>query len=592
MTSIDGRHQVSAPARQAYAPHVLRDYALLADGYRGALVGPRGEIPWLCAPRWDSNAVLSELVGGQGLYAVTPIGRYVWGGYYEPGTLIWRGRWVTELGVAECRDALAYPGRPDVITLLRRVEATDGDAVVDVLLQLSADFGHAGRQQVQRHDGGDWLIQTGSLRCCWSGAADADVDDDGALRLRLRVPAGGHHDLVLRIGGHVRSESVDPDQLWQETEQTWLATVPGFERSVAPRDSVHAYAVMRGLTVPGGGMVAAATLGMPERAEAGRNYDYRYVWLRDLAYAGMSAGVDAPLELMDEAVAFTTARVLERGDRIAPAYRVDGSELPDETTLDLPGYPGGADVVGNWVNGQFQLDSCGEMLQLYATAAYHDHLQRDDQRAVEILLGLIQRRWQEPDAGVWEIGTAWWTHSRLACVAGLRSIALWDTGVEPDWINGLADTILDETTRRCLGSNGVWQQRPDAPGVDSSLLLPPVRGALSPFDPRSLATLRAVEEQLVEEGYVFRYRVDNKPLGEVEGAFLMCGFALSLALLQVNRVVDAFRWFERQRAACGSPGLLAEEYDVRQRQLRGNLPQAFVHALLLDCSQRLAKGPR
>jgi GH15 family glucan-1,4-alpha-glucosidase len=339
-------------------------------------------------------------------------------------------------------------------------------------------------------------------------------------------------------------------------------------------------------------MVAAATLGMPERAEAGRNYDYRYVWLRDLAYAGMASGVDTPLELMDEAVAFTTARVLEHGDRLAPAYRIDGCELPDEETLDLPGYPGGADVLGNWVNGQFQLDTYGEMLQLYATAADHDHLQVDDRRAVDILLDLIKRRWQEPDAGIWEIGTAWWTQSRLACVAGLRSIALTDTRVESDSIIELADAILDETTSRCLGANGVWRQRPDASGVDSSLLLPPVRGALSPFDPRSLATLRAVEEQLVEDGYVFRYRADDAPLGEVEGAFVMCGFALSLALLQVNRTVDAFRWFERQRAACGSPGLLAEEYDVRQRQLRGNLPQAFAHALLLECSQRLAKGPR
>ena len=112
--------------------------------------------------------------------------------------------------------------------------------------------------------------------------------------------------------------------------------MPSFERSVAPRDSAHAYAVLRGMTVPGGGMVAAATLGLPERAEAGRNYDYRYVWLRDQAYAGMAAGVDEPHPLMDEAVAFTTARVLEHGDRLAPAYSVAGGGLPDETLWTCP----------------------------------------------------------------------------------------------------------------------------------------------------------------------------------------------------------------------------------------------------------------
>jgi GH15 family glucan-1,4-alpha-glucosidase len=232
------------------------------------------------------------------------------------------------------------------------------------------------------------------------------------------------------------------------------------------------------------------------------------------------------------------------------------------------------------------------MLQLYATAAFHDHLESDDQRAVELLLNLIQRRWNEPDSGIWEIEEAWWTHSRLACVAGLRSIAIYDTGVEPEWITGLADTILKETSRRCLGRDQVWRQRPDRPGVDAALLLPPVRGALSPSDPRSLATLRAVQDQLVDDGYVYRYAGDDRPLGRTEGAFLMCGFALCLANLEVNHTVDAFRWFERQRAACGPPGLFAEEYDVRQRQLRGNLPQAFVHALLLECTQRLSQGRR
>jgi len=102
-----------------------------------------------------------------------------------------------------------------------------------------------------------------------------------------------------------------------------------------------------------------------------------------------------------------------------------------------------------------------------------------------------------------------------------------------------------------------------------------------------VATLTAVTEQLVEDGYVYRYAVDGRPLGEAEGAFLMCGFAMCLAQLAAGNQVEAFRWFERQRAACGPAGLLSEEFDVRQRQLRGNLPQGFVHALLLECSQRL-----
>lgn len=91
-------------------PHVLREYALLADGERGALVGPRGDIAWMCAPRWDSDAVFSSLIGGPGHFTLTPTGRFVWGGSYEPGSLIWRSRWITGSGIVECREALGLPG--------------------------------------------------------------------------------------------------------------------------------------------------------------------------------------------------------------------------------------------------------------------------------------------------------------------------------------------------------------------------------------------------------------------------------------------------------------------------------------------------
>ena len=109
-----------------------------------------------------------------------------------------------------------------------------------------------------------------------------------------------------------------------------------------------------------------------------------------------------------------------------------------------------------------------------------------------------------------------------------------------------------------------------------------IRGAIPVDDPRSVATLRAVEDELTCDGYAYRYRPDERPLGETEGAFLLCGFFLALAYAQRGDAVSSARWFERNRAACGPPGLLSEEFDVMQRQLRGNLPQAFVHALLLE----------
>jgi alpha,alpha-trehalase len=130
--------------------HVLRDYAFIGDGYRGALIGRRGDVAWLCAPSWDSPAVLAQLIGGHGVHTVTPAERFVWGGSYEPGTLIWRSHWVTASTPIDCREAFALPADPHRLLLLRRIEAISSDAVIDIALDLRGDFGRAGRQECQR----------------------------------------------------------------------------------------------------------------------------------------------------------------------------------------------------------------------------------------------------------------------------------------------------------------------------------------------------------------------------------------------------------------------------------------------------------
>ncbi|MEV6628720.1 glycoside hydrolase family 15 protein [Amycolatopsis sp. NPDC051106] len=570
-----------------FPPHVLREYALLADGERGALCGPRGDIAWLCAPGWADSAVLSSLIGGRGSYSISPAGPCVWGGHYEPGTLIWRNRWVGTSTEVECRDALAYPADPGRVVLLRRIEAVERAVALRVQLDLRGAFGRDPMRDLSLEDG-VWTAWTGELRIRWTGAADARPDDEGRLLLDLTVPGGARHDFVLEISGRPLPRPADADELWAATEHTWHQAVPPLDGTVAPRDARHACAVLRGLTTARGGMVAAATLGLPERAEAGRNYDYRYVWLRDQCYAGLAASVAEPHPLLDDAVAFTTARVLDHGDKLLPAYRTDGTPPPGETALGLPGYPGGHPVTGNHVTGQFQLDTVGELLQLYAAAARHDRLTPDTARAIDVCADLVTRRWDQPEAGVWELEDDWWTHSRLTCVAGLRAIAPHHTARRAAELSGLADRLLAETTRRCIDHRGAWQRSPGRTGTDAALLLPPVRGALPATDPRTTATLDAVRTDLCQDGYVYRFAPDNRPLGDAEGAFLLCGFILSLAHRHQGDQAEAFRWFERTRAACGPPGLLAEEYDVRQRQLRGNLPQAFVHAMLLEAAHRLA----
>jgi GH15 family glucan-1,4-alpha-glucosidase len=580
----------TSPSEPAAPAHVLREYALLADGERGAVVGPSGDIVWLCAPRWDSDSVFSTLIGGQGVYAVTPTGRHVWGGFYEEGSMIWRSRWITDDGAVECREALAYPADLHRAVVLRRVHALDAATTLTVSLRPRAGYDQHPLTDLHREDG-IWTARSGELYLRWSGAAEARPRArDEVLGFELQLDRGERRDLVLEISDEpLPDEPVDPDAAWLATEAAWAQAVPPLDEGLSPRSTRRSYAVLRGLTSHGGGTVAATTTSLPERAEAGRNYDYRYVWIRDQCYAGQAVAAAGPHPLLDEAVAFVADRLLEHGDKLAPAYTTTGDPVPSQRRLDLPGYPGGYDIVGNWVNQQFQLDTFGEALLLFAAAARHDHLDTHHWAAVEAAVGAITRRWTEPDAGIWEIDNRPWTHSRLTAAAGLRGVAAAHPAPAQaaEWL-ALADRIVADTAATSLHPDGRWQRSPDDAGLDAALLLPGLRGAIPADDPRTVATLHAYLDELTRDGYAYRFRHDDRPLHEAEGSFLLCGFLVALSLHQQGRPVEARAWYERTSAACGPPELFSEEYDAHQHQMRGNLPQAFVHALAIEAATRLA----
>nr|WP_203855538.1 glycoside hydrolase family 15 protein [Plantactinospora mayteni] len=570
----------------------MREYALLADGHRGALVDPAGNVSWLCAPHWDSPAVFSSLLGGAGRYSVVPTDpRFVWGGYYEADSLIWTSRWVGTDGIMECREALAFPSTPSRLVLLRRIRTLDDPVELSVWLEPRADFGREPLRDLRTVDG-SWTARTGPLHLRFTAGAPLRPGGDGALDGLLSLPAGGRHDLVLEISTEPLDRPVpDADEAWQSTEHAWRSTALPLDGCLARRDARFVHALLRGMTRPGGGLVAAATTSLPERARAGRNYDYRYTWIRDQCYAGRAAAAAGADDLLDGAVAFVRDRLLADGPRTTPAYTAAGAPVPAQESLPwLPGYPGGTVHTGNLVRDQFQLDVFGECLLLLAGAGRRQRLDLDGWRAVETAVEAVELRWREPDSGMWELEPRQWTHSKLTCVAGLRAVArLAPTAQAGRWA-GLADAVLADTARHGLHPSGRWQRCYDDNRVDAALLLPMIRGAVPVADPRSVATRRAVFETLVEDTHLYRFRPDERPLGHAEGAFLLCGFLAALALHQAGDPVGAAHWFERNRAGCGSPGLYSEEYDVAQRLLRGNLPQAFVHALLLETAVTLS-GP-
>ena len=392
--------------------------------------------------------------------------------------------------------------------------------------------------------------------------------------MTVELAAGEEHALVLEISD--RELNDDPpaaDRAWAATEEAWSQVAPDCGGLIAVSDARHAYAVLRGLTSAEGGMVAAATTSLPERLEGGRNYDYRYAWIRDQCYAGLAVAAHGPHPLLAGAVRFVTERVLADGAKLMPAYTVAGEPIGDEKSLRLRGFPGATSVpggsggsgrparAGNWVRGQFQLDALGEVLSLLAAAAGHDMLAEDEWRAAAVAADAIEKRWQEPDAGIWELDDKHWTHSRLACVSGLRAIAdrgrdrarraatgtarrrdgaAWPTPSRPAWATpctlpagGSGHRTTSGWTRRCCCPRS---------GAGSRSR---IRGGWRPS--------RRCGSELASDGYVYRFRHDARPLHKAEGAFLLCGFWMALVDHALGDPVAAAHWFERSRGACGPP---------------------------------------
>ncbi|MCF8587823.1 glycoside hydrolase family 15 protein [Gordonia liuliyuniae] len=563
-------------------PNVLREYAFVADGERGALIGPGGDIGWMCAPRWDSSPLFDNLLGGRSFYEVRPAARFVWGGAYEPGSLVWHSRWVTGSGTVECVEALAYPGDEHRAVLLRQVRAVTGPAHVFATLTLDDVSGE------RLPDGLGWAMRSRDLHCRWSTpdpqAVTAATADRNSWQLTIMLAAGESCDLEFEVSDRPLPRRPDEmPRVWESTRRAWSRATPDLG-GLCPTDARQSYAVMRGLTHRDGGTVAAVSTSMPERPGGSRNYDYRYVWIRDTSYCGIAAAVSGDTDLLAGSAAFVAARLREHGESLSPAYTVGGADVPSESRLGLPGYPGGSDRIGNWVRDQFQLDEFGEALSLFAHAARADCLGDDAHRAVSVAAEAIETLWQRPDAGIWEIENRRWTHSRLACVAGLRATADAIDDRHAEHRRRLADHILAETTRTSLTRDGRWQRADDDPGLDGALLEAGLRGAVDLTDPRSRLTLDAYLDRLTLDGYAYRFAHGDDPLGSVEGSFVLCGFWVAQSLHSQQRYTEAQAWFERIRCAYGPGRLYSEEFDAAQHQLRGNLPQAFVHASMIESS--------
>jgi GH15 family glucan-1,4-alpha-glucosidase len=598
----------------------ISDHGLIGDLQTAALVSTDGTIDWFCCPRFDSPSIFASLLDAdKGGYArVAPdTENYVSRQLYFPDTAMLITRFLTEDGVGEVTDfmPIADPHATDRHRLVRQLKVVRGTMRFVADIKPRFDYGRAPHTLDVTSDG--FVFSSGDMHLTVhpTGERDASPGAHGEIEIQ-RVDNDVHATVTLREGETAgmmlesmggRPRRISPAELNQMIDETtrfwrnWLhqSTYRGRWREVVSRSAM----TLKLMTyAPSGALVAAPTAGLPELTGGERNWDYRYTWIRD---ASFSVYALLGLGYAGEAAAFgqwVRDRLVDQaGDGPGPIkimYRVDGSSDLTEETLDhFEGWRGSRPVrIGNGAADQLQLDVYGEALDAVSKIDSRG-LQPAYQgwQALAKTIDWVCDHWDQPDEGIWETrgGRKDFTYGRVQCWVALdRAIRLAESRGRPADIirwRTARDKIYEQVmTRGWNAKRQAFTQHYETDVLDSSLLMMSLMGFVSPYDPRWLTTLKAMDTELVSDSLVYRYNPAASPDGlrGHEGTFSLCTFWYVDALARSGRLSEAELVFEKMLTYANPLGLYSEEIGITGEQL-GNFPQAFSHLALINAAINL-----
>jgi GH15 family glucan-1,4-alpha-glucosidase len=587
----------------------IEDYAVIGDTETVALVSRRGSIDWMCLPRFDSPSLFSALLGTpeHGRWLIGPVAEASSTRTYRGNSFILETVHETATGAVRVTDLMPLgDGRADVI---RRVEGLRGSVEMEHEWVVRFRYGLV-RPWVARHPGHDLDIDVitavaGPDQLVLRGPR-MPVGTEGRHRDRFDVRAGQVLDFTTTWFASWKPipPPLDVTSRIEETLQRSEAWGGRCTYQGPYRDAVvRSLLVLRLLTDSRrGGIVAAPTTSLPEDFGGQRNWDYRYCWLRDA-----SLTLEALLMSGYVGVAMLWRNWLVRAlagdpEDMQIMYAVDGGrELPERELGHLPGYGGAHPVrIGNGAVDQKQTDVLGEVMIALHEARGQGLPDTSQAWALQrALVDELAQRWDEPDHGLWEVRgpLRHFTHSRVMVWAafdrGIRACEEHGLPGPVEHWRRLRDRVHEEVlTKGYDAERNTFTQHYDTREVDASLLVIPLVGFLPPEDPRVHGTIAAIEQDLMHEGFVLRYRtesgVDGLPGGEYP--FLACSWWLVSAYAVTGQLDKARALMDRLVALLNDVGLVSEEYDPVDRRMAGNFPQAFSHLTLIGAAYELARA--
>jgi GH15 family glucan-1,4-alpha-glucosidase len=591
----------------SYLP--VSEHGLIGDMHRVALVGTNGTIDWYCSPSFDAPSMFGSLLDADrgGCFELAAAVPAKTRQFYHPDTNVLITRFSAEDGVGEIQDFMPVGGAAEARRrqLIRRVLCVRG--TMPFRAKVSPRFGYAVDQHTLTEVAAGVVFTSSSMTVRLTATVPVEHDNRD-VTAEFKLAEGESAVFAIdEIGGDALPRACsteEAEELLAATGAFWRNWLSASRYRGRWREVVHRSALTLKLLTyaPTGAIVAAPTTSLPEQIGGERNWDYRYVWIRDAAFCvyallrlGFTGEADAFIQFI---LGHVTARERSTSGPMQVMYGIDGrTELPERELRYLSGYQGSAPVrIGNAAAKQLQLDIYGELMDsVYLYDRWHEPISSGHWDNITARADWLCDHWDQPDEGIWETrgGPKKFLYSQLMCwVAMERAIRLAiRRGLPADlerWRkarDAIYRRIMDRGWSPTLKA---FTQYEGGDVLDAAVLLMPLVKFISPTDPKWLSTLDALTTSLVSDSLVYRYDPQTSPDGVrgAEGTFSACSFWYVEALTRAGRLDEARLAFEKMLTYGNHLGLYAEQIS-RAGEQQGNFPQALTHLALISAAFNL-----